>query len=176
LLVHCMTMRHLQITRRQFTKRTALTVAVAGFAGLAPKCGGSEQVSIYVRTISTFLNQIAGLLPDKAAFIARIVKLASDFDAAYQRGDLTSADSFFNSLEQNLTTLTGDIGVGTSNTVKTWLAIIGATVTSIAVLFKEQVGIHPVITAKAKSAKSAGAVERLAAQAKVDALYQAAKP
>jgi hypothetical protein len=72
--------------------------------------------------------------------------------------------------------LTGDIGVGTSNTVKTWLAIIGATVTSIAVLFKEQVGIHPVITAKAKSAKSAGAVERLAAQAKVDALYQAAKP
>ena len=163
------------MNRRQFTKRAALTVAIAGLGGSAFKCG-SEQVSIYIHTITAFLNQIAGLLPAHAAAIAKIVKLASDFDAAYRHGDFDGADSFFNSLEQNLTTLTNDIGINTSNTVKTWLAIIGAAMTSLAVLFKQQVQAQPAIAARARASRSAGAVERLAAQSKVDALYQAAKP
>ena len=161
--------------RRQFTKRAALTVAAASLTGTAFKCG-SEQVSIYIRTITTFLNQISGLLPAQTAAIAKIVKLASDFDAAYRRGDFNSADSFFNSLEQNLTALTSDIGINTSNTVKTWLAIIGAAMTSLAVLFKSQVDARPQIAAMARVSRSAGAVERLASQAAVDALYHAAKP
>lgn len=163
------------MNRRQFTKRAALTLTVAGLGGPAFKCG-SEQVSIYIRTITTFLSQIAGLLPAHATAIAKIVKLASDFDAAYRRGDFDTADSFFNSLEQNLTALTNDIGVNASNTVKTWIAIIGAAMTSLAVLFKQQVEAQPAIAARARASRSAGAVERLASQAAVDRLYQAAKP
>lgn len=163
------------MNRRQFTKRAALTLTVAAVSSSAFKCS-SEQVSIYVHTITAFLNQIAGLLPAHAAAITKIVKLASDFDAAYRRGDFNSADSFFNSLEQNLTALTSDIGINTSNSVKTWLAIVGAAMTSLAVLFKKQVESQPAIEAAARASKSAGAVERLSAQSKVDALYQVAKP
>lgn len=163
------------MNRRQFTKRAALALTVAGLSGSAFKCG-SENVSIYIRTITTFLNQIAGLLPDKAAAIAKIVKVASDFDSAYRRGDFASADSLFTTLEQNLTALTNDIGVNVSNSVKTWIAIVGAALTSIAVLMKEQVAATPSAKGQAMHAASASAVERLASQAAVDALYQAAKP
>lgn len=166
----------IQLLRRRFMQRLILGIPVLFLGTSAFKCG-SAQISIYVRTISTFLNQISGLLPQHAATIARILKIASDFDAAYKRGDFTSADAFFNSLEQNLTTLTSAIGVNTSNSVKTWIAIIGATVTSIAVLFKEQIDAQPpVVAVKMRAARSADAVERLASQAAVDALYQAAKP
>lgn len=164
--------------RRQFTKRTALTLAVAGLASSAFKCG-SEQVSIYIHTISTFLNQVAGVLPAHAQTIARIVKVATDFDSAYQRGDFASADKLFNSLEQNLTQLTNDLGLNVSNNVKTWIAIVGAALTSIAVLLKDQAQAQPkkALTAVAlESSMSAGAVERLASQAAVDQLYQTAKP
>ena len=163
------------MNRRQFVKRGAIGLAALTLTTSAYKCG-SEQVSIYIRTITTFLNQISTLLPERAAMITKIVKIAADFDAAYRRGDFVSADAFFNSLEQNLTTLVADIGANTSNTVKTWIAIIGATVTSIAVLLKEQVDAQPALAARVSGARSASAVERLASQAAVDELYQAAKP
>lgn len=165
------------MNRRTFAKRTAIGLPALVLTTTALKCG-SEQVSIYIRTIVTFLNQISTLLPDQASMITKIVKIASDFDAAYKRGDFNSADTFFNSLEKNLSTLTASIGVNTSNTVKTWIAIIGATVTSIAVLLKEQVETQSAsLTASARAtARSASAVERLASQAAVDRLYQAAKP
>lgn len=161
--------------RRQFSTRGLLTLLIVALTGSAFKCSGGAQVTIYVRTITTFLNQIAGLLPDRAAAIAKIVKAAADFDVAYQRGDFANADSFFNTLELNLVAFTNDLGINVSNTVKTWISIIGATVTSIAVLLKEQVDKQPASAAMARTAKSAGAVERLASQASVDALYKAAK-
>lgn len=163
------------MNRRTFAKRTAIALPSLVLTTTALKCG-SEQVSIYIRTITTFLNQISTLLPDRAVMITKIVKIAADFDAAYKRGDFASADTFFNSLEQNLTTLVNAIGVNTSNTVKTWIAIIGATVTSIAVLLKSQIDTQPGLESTLKDAKSAGAVERLASQVAVDKLYQAAKP
>lgn len=163
------------MNRRTFAKRAAIGLPALVFVTTAKKCG-SEQVGIYIRTVSTFLNQISGLLPQYAARITQLVKIASDFDAAYKRGDFASADTFFNSLEQNLTTLVNDIGANTSNTVKTWIAIIGATVTSIAVLLKDQVSAQPMMAESVRSAKSASAVERLASQAAVDKLYEAAKP
>ena len=164
------------MNRRTFAKRGAIGLAALTLTTSAYKCG-AEQVSIYVRTITTFLNQIASLLPERGALITKIVKLASDFDAAYRCGDFASADTFFNSLDQNITTLTNDIGVNVSNNVKTWISIIGATVTSIAVLFKDQVQtLTPLQRTILRSARSADAVERLASQASVDALYQAARP
>lgn len=162
------------MNRRQFATRGALAVVGATALG-AGKCD-SATVSIYVRTITTFLNQISGILPDRAAVIAKIVKAASDFDAAYRRGDFASADNFFNSLDQNLSAFTNDLGVNVSNDVKTWISIIGATATSLAVLFKKEASTQPAFAAIARNAKSASAVERLASQAAVDALYQAARP
>lgn len=156
--------------------RTGGVALIGVSVGTAFKCG-SEQVSIYVRTIITFLNQISGSLPQYAATITKIVKIASDFDAAYRRGDFASADSLFNSLEQNLIMMVHDIGINVSNNVKTWISIIGATVTSIAVLFKDQAdNLPPALRAQIRTAQSVGAVERLASQKAVDKLYQTAKP
>lgn len=167
------------MNRRQFTKRAALTLAAAGISGSAFKCSGGEKVSIYVQTISTFLNEIAGILPDKAAFISKIVKVASDFDAAFRGGDFANADSLLNTLITNITTLTNDIGISTSNQVKMWLSVIGATVRTVAVLFKEANKSDPTALAKSgvstDSLKSASAIERLASQAAVDAAFQATK-
>lgn len=162
------------MNRRTLLKTGGLA-AVGTLTMGAGKCG-AEKVSIYVRTISTFLNQISTLLPDQAAFITKTLKIAADFDAAYRRGDFATADTFFNSLEQDLTILTNSIGMNTSNNVKTWLSIIGITVTSLAVLFKEQIDAQPAARRSvARKARSASAVERLAAQAQVDAVYKAAR-
>lgn len=168
------------MNRRQFTKRAAATVALAGLSGSAFKCG-SEKVSIYMQTISSFLNEIAGLIPAQAAFIAKIVKVASDFDTAYRRGDLANASAFFNTLDENITTLFTDIGVNVSAQVKVALAIVRSTLKLVAVLLKEQGDAQPIAVAKARTmsvgaAKSASAIERLADQSSIDALYQAARP
>lgn len=163
------------MNRRAFAKRGALTVAGLTLTTSAFKCG-SESVSIYVSTITNFLKQISAIMPDRAAFITKIIGVAADFDAAYRRGDFASADNFLNTMIANISTLTNDLGVNLSDQVKMWLAVIGATVQTIAVLLRDQVGAQPVSsTLKARSAKSASAVERLASAAAVDATFQAAK-
>lgn len=162
------------MNRRQFTKQAALTLTVAGLAGSAFKCG-SEKVSLYISTINGLLREIAVLLPAQSQTIAKLLALATDFDTAYRRGDFDSADSLFNTLVSNLTTFTTDLGVNLSDQVKMWLAVIGATVRTIAVLLRDQVATQPAIAGRARAARSAGAVERLADSAAVDAAFQAAK-
>ena len=167
------------MNRRQFTKRAALTMAVAGLTGSAFKCG-SEKVSIYVQTISSFLNEIAGILPTYAARIAQIVKVASDFDAAYRRGDFANASTFFNGLAENVATFTGDLGLTASSQVKIALAIVNASVRAIAVLLQSQGATQPAAVANAKasskaSARSISIIEKLAAPAAIDSALQAVK-
>lgn len=170
----------IDISKRYFLK-------VGGIAGLGAltlgttACPGSEKVSIYTQTISSFLNEIASLVPAQAAFIARIIKVAADFDAAYRRGDLENASAFFNTMVANVTTLFNDIGVNVSAQMKVGLAIVSSTVKLIAVLLKDQGAAAPAAVAKARGAsksvaKSANAIERLANAASIEALYQAAKP
>jgi len=165
------------MNRRQFTWRGLLTVLTLGLAGSAFKCD-SDKVSIYVLTITNFLKQISSLMPQWAASITKILAVATDFDAAYKRGDFSNADNLFNTLDENITTLTKDLGINLSDHVKMLLAVIGATVQTVAVLLHEQIIKQPAAIRSAiaaRSPKSASAVERLASQAAVDATYQAAK-
>ena|SRR5215217_4689031 len=165
---------NVDLSKRQFLK-------VAGVASIGvlvvstTACPGGAKVTIYMQTISGLLNEIALLMPAKSEFIRKTLKIAADFDAAYRRGDLANADAFFNTLTSNLTTLTVDLGVNLSDQMKMWLAVIGATVRTVAVLLRDQVGNTSTAKSIAKSAKSAAAVERLANASAVDAAFQAAR-
>lgn len=169
------------MNRRQFTLRSFLTLVTFGLAGSAFKCGSSEKVSTGIQTITVFMNEIAGIIPSKAAVIARIVKIASDFDIAFRRGDFSSSATLLDTLESNLKTFIADVEVNISDRVKTLLAIVGATLKMIAVLIKGEGARQPAVVAasRARSAvvdSGAKTVERLADPKAVDALFQAARP
>lgn len=169
----------MKMTRRQFTKRGALTLAVAGFTSTAWRCG-SEKITIYVQTIVAFLKELAGLVPGQGPLIAKIVAVAEQFDAAYRRGDLANASVFFNTLADNVNSLITALGLNLSARIKTVLAIVNSSVRLIAVLLKEQGMTQPAMVAEARAtssamAKAIDAIERLANEAAVDAAYQASK-
>lgn len=167
------------LTRRQFAKRGVLGLAAITLTTSAFRCG-SEKVSIYVQTISAFLNEIGTLLPNQADTIARIIKVASDFDSAYRRGDFDNASTFFSTMVSNISTFTESLGINLSAQVKTALAIVSSTARLIAVLLKDQGATQPaaITAAKARSkaaASSISLIDRLASPAAVDAAFQAAK-
>jgi hypothetical protein len=167
------------MNRRIFAKRSALGLTALTLTTSAFKCG-SEKVTIYVQTISAFLREIASLLPAQAQFITRIIAVATDFDAAYRRGDFTNATAFFNTLVSNLTTLTTSLGLNLSAQVKVALAIVSSTVRLIAVLLKQQGATQPEAVARARAASPAASaaistIERLAGLAAIDATFQAAR-
>jgi hypothetical protein len=167
------------MNRRTFAKRSALGLTVLTLTTSAFKCG-SEKVTIYVQTISAFLREIATLLPAQAQLITRIIAVATDFDAAYRRGDFTNATTFFNTLVSNLTTLTTSLGLNLSAQVKVALAIVSSTVRLIAVLLQQQGTTQPEAVARARAASPAASaaistIERLANPAAVEATFQAAK-
>lgn len=167
------------MNRRQFTKRGALTLATAGLAGSAFRCG-SEKITIYVQTITAFLKEIAGLIPNQGPFISKIIAVAEQFDAAYRRGDLTNASTFFNTLADNIASLVAAVGINLSARVKVGLAIVNSTVRLIAVLLKEQGMTQPAMVAIARASSPAmataiGTIERLADEAAVNAAFQASK-
>jgi hypothetical protein len=167
------------MNRRTFAKRGALGLTALTLTTSAFKCG-SEKVTIYVQTISAFLREIASLLPAQAQFITKIIAVATDFDAAYRRGDFTNATTFFNTLVSNLTTLTASLGLNLSAQVKVALAIVSSTVRLIAVLLQQQGTAQPEAVARARAASPAASaaistIERLANPAAIDATFQAAK-
>lgn len=168
------------MNRRQFTKRGALGLVVAGLSGSAWKCG-SDKISIYVSTISSFLNELAQFVPAQAAFIAQIVKVASDFDVAYRRGDFTNASTFFNTLAGNISTLTTSLGIGTSPRIKTLLSVVNITVRTVAVLLMNEGATKVAEVAKARASNPAmddavRTIERLANPKAVDAIFEASRP
>lgn len=168
------------MNRRQFNKRAALTLAVAGLGGSAFKCG-SEKITIYTQTIVAFLKELAGLIPGQGALISKIVAAAEQFDAAYRRGDLTNASTFFNTLADNTNALAAAIGVNLSARIKVALAIVNSSIRLIAVLLKEQGMTQPAMVAGARASsavemvKAIGTIERLADEVAVNAAYQASK-
>ena len=163
--------------RRGFIKRAVLGTIALVFTTSAFKCG-AEKVSIYISTITSFLREISGLLPDRAAFITRIIDVAGDFDAAYRRGDFATASTFFNTMTENIITLTGDLGVNVSSQVKMWLAVISATVRTIAVLLKDQAVKNNVTANRAQSPTESQAmttIDRLANPKAVNAALESVK-
>lgn len=165
--------------RRAFNKRAVATLALAGLTGSAFKCG-SEKVTIYVQTISSFLREIAGLIPAQAAFINKIIGIAADLDSAYQRGDFDNTATFLESLSSNINTLIGNLGVNLSAQVKVALTIVNSTVRLIAVLLKQQANT-PAVAAMVQGRTSAedmrkrSLIESLANEQEIDALFKASK-
>jgi len=167
------------MNRRTFAKRGAIGLAALTLTTSAYKCG-AEKVTIYVQTISAFLNEIAGLLPAQAQFIARIISVAGEFDSAYRRGDFTNATTFFNTLVGNISTLMAAIGINLSSQVKVALAIVSSSVRLIAVLLQQQGTAQPEVVSRARAASPAAntaisTIERLANPSAVSAAFEAAK-
>jgi len=155
--------------RRQFAKRGVLTIVGLGLTSTAFKCG-SKSVTFYVSTISSFLNELGTLIPAQAGFIGKIVKVAADFDAAYQRGDFANASTFFNTMVENITTLTNDLGVTLSDRGKMLLSVVSVTVRTIAVLLRDEGATQPAAISSARAtspaaSKAIGAIRTLAAGA-----------
>lgn len=170
------------MNRRQFTKRAALTLTVAGFSGAAFKCNPEDKkrVTIYIQTIDGFLHEIAIVVPAQKAFIDKTVAIATDFDSAFQRGDFDSATSMLESLTSNINILIGNLGVNLSAQVKVALAIVNSTVRLIAVLIVNQAD-NPIASAVIKSRTSAedvrkrSVIESLANEKEIDALFKASR-
>lgn len=165
------------MNRRQFVKRGALTVGGLGLTSTAFKCSG-KTVTFYDQTLSSFLNELAGLVPAQALFISKIVKVIADFDSAYQRGDFASAAGFFNTMVQNISSLTADLGVGLSDHGKMLLSVVSVTVRTLAVLLKDQgaSNVAAVAAAKTSSVAASAAVSTISQLATgVDATFAATK-
>lgn len=167
------------MNRRMFTKRAALVLTLAGLSGSAFKCG-SEKVTIYVQTISSFLREITSIIPTQASFINKIIGIAADLDSAYRRGDFTNATTFLESLSANINTLIANLGVDLSAQVKVALAIVNSTVRLIAVLLVQQSNA-PTVAAAVKSRTSVedvrkrSLIESLANEKEIDALFKASR-
>lgn len=169
------------MNKRQFLTRGVLGLAALIMTTSAWRCG-SEKVTIYVQTISSFLREIAGIIPAQAAFINKIIGIAADLDAAYRRGDFDNATSFLESLSENINTLITNLGLNLSSQVKVALAIVNSTVKLIAVLLVNQAEV-PAVAAELKNRASNPADERkmkliwsLANEKEINALFEASKP
>lgn len=168
------------MNRRQFAKRGTLTLALLVMTTTAWKCG-SEKVTIYVQTISSFLREIAGIIPAQAAFINKIIGVAADLDAAYRRGDFDNATTFLESLSGNINLLITNLGVNLSSQVKLALALINSSVKLIAVLLLNQ-SQDPTVAAELKNRAAKPDDERkmklirsLANETDINALFEASK-
>jgi hypothetical protein len=170
----------IDLSKRNFLKVGA-AAGVGALALGATACPlDSKKVTFYSATLSSFLNEVAGLLPAQAAFIARIIKVISDFDAAYQRGDFTNASAFFNTMVANVSQLISDVGRNLSPQLKMLLAVASATVRTIAVLLQQQGATQPWAVARARAAspdadRAISTIEKLAHPSAVDAAFAAAK-
>src|SRR6185503_1771494 len=159
------------------SKRNFLKVGgAAGIGALALSATAcpfdGKKVTFYSATLSNFLNEIAGLLPAQAAFIARIVKVISDFDVAYQKGDFANASAFFNTMVANVTQLISDVGRNLSPQLKMLLAVASATIRTIAVLLQQQGTTQPSAVARARAAspdadRAISTIEKLASPSAV---------
>lgn len=126
------------------SKRSFLAVAGLGATGFAlgtaftaPACS-AKSVSAEIIVVETFLKVVAVEIPNQSAIITKILKVADDFNADYQRGDFANAAAIFATLETDTTQLIADLGVNVSQRVKIALVLIDAAITAIGELLKSQ--------------------------------------
>lgn len=138
--------------RRKFLRLgagAAVGLAVGSSIACSPKSVGVE-----VSTVIAFLNKISPLLPAFAGKIAKVIKVAEDFNAQYQKGDFANAASIFANLSNDLDQLVSDIGANVPPIVKISIALADAACSAIAVLLHSQsnaLGVSTVIAAKSKA-------------------------
>lgn len=129
----------MSITRREAIATIGLGSAgyMATAAFTAPACS-AKSVGAEIVVVKSFLKVVSTEIPGQPAMITKILKVADDFNADYQRGDFVSAGTIFATLEGDITQLISDLGVNVSNRVKTALVLIDAGVTAIWELLNSQ--------------------------------------
>lgn len=170
------------MNRRQMIKGSVITGAAIGIGGptvLLQTACAPKNLSLYVQTVVGSLQELSPLLPSSAQLIAKAVKIANDFDAAYKAGRFTDATTLFTNLSDLLSQITGDAGVN-SPTIKIALAVAGIAMRAIAVLLKSQ-STQPAVATAIKGNTSAAArqqmslINNLANDAAVNQIFQAVR-
>lgn len=128
-------------------------VATAAFT--APACSG-KSVGAEVAVVETFLKVVAVEIPNQKPIIDKIIKVADDFNADYQKGDFATAATIFATLEGDITQLIADLGKNVSDRVKTALILVDAGITAIWELLNSQntPAVQGIIDAKKQGSKA----------------------
>lgn len=166
------------MNRRELIKSGAVTAGVVAFGGLQIACK-PQNLSFWVQSVVGALEEVAPLIPGQSQAIKKIVKLAQDFDAAYQAGKFTDALTLFQNLTSLIDQLVSDIGGQLSPQIKTALAIVNVALRTIALLLKQQGESQPTIARAVRGgaqSQAVSTVNRLADLNAIDAIYAASKP
>lgn len=149
------------------TRRDFLRLAGVGGAGLlvASQIGCGASIATEIGIIQSTILALKPLLPNQAALLDKVSRLAGDFNTAYRAGNFSSAKDFFNSLADNIDTLIADVGVA-SPRVQFLVALVGVAIHAVAALLAEQGAASP------KAGKMAGSM----APATVDRVQRMASP
>ena len=144
------------MNRRHFIHTGAL--AGAGALVISETACAPKNLSFFVQTLIGAMRDLSPLIPGQGVLLSKIITIATDFDAAYKRGDFANATAIFNTLVGNVTQLINDIG-SLSTQIKTILAVVGIALRAIASLLASQA--TPAIAAKAKGTPEGATVQRL---------------
>ncbi len=160
------------MNRRSFIQTTA-TAGVGALALTQISCGKSigNEIAIIISTA----GELKPLLPNQSALLDKISLVASDFNKSYSAGDFNSATNFFNSLADNVSTLSHDIGADNPH-IAFLVAIISIGVHAVAALLSSQ--STPTTLTKAASiagAQSVNRAQQMASQASAKAVLNAVK-
>ena len=98
--------------------------------------------------------------------------VANDFNSAWVKGQFDSARQFFESLDETVTLVINDLGIGASTRVKLLLASLGIAVRTIAALISEQGQTQPKAASMA-GAKTVNRVKQLANASDADWILKA---
>lgn len=158
--------------RRELMKLGAVATVATIIGGGSIACG--VKLTTWVATITGALDELKPLLPAQAALLAKIAKVATDFNDAYQSGKFASASTIFENLSGLIDQLVNDIGTP-SQQVKIIIALVGVAVRTIAVILKSQATPTIASAATAVNASAVSTIERLSASDEVDALFRAVK-
>lgn len=155
------------------------------FAAVATLVLGEEACkakdpSVYVQTVVGVLHELQPLLPASSALIAKAIKIASDFDAAYVAGKFADATALFANLSGVLSQIAADAGVN-NPTVKVALAVAGIALRAIAVLLASQAGqpaVNAVLTGAMNPEKERQRelIRKLSDESAISKIFAEAKP
>jgi len=132
-------------------RRTFISTGASAAAGAAVlgQIGCGKSIANEIAIIISTVGELKPLLPNQAAILDTIAKAATDFNAAYSKGDFDSARNFFDSLADNISTLMADIGVDNPH-ISFLVALISIAVHAVAALLNSQA--TPKLAARARGA------------------------
>jgi hypothetical protein len=167
------------VSRRDLIKGAAIVggVTLIGGGTLSQVACSGPKLSTWVQTIIGALEELKPLLPAQTSAITKIIKVATDFNAAYQSGKFKDAITIFENLSTLVDQLISDLGTP-SQQVKVIVAVVGIALRTIAVLLRNQAS-QPEVAATVAAAGESSAVnvvKRLSEPSAIDALFRTVKP